>query len=71
MNLSPEVVAQIQQQCMLEARKEYDNLVQQANMQLAHMRAINKQLIHDKSELFRLLKTKVDEILLKESLVRK
>ena len=71
MNVSPEVVAQIQQQCMLEARREYDDLVQQANMQLAHMRAINEQLTQDKSELYQFLKTKVDEILLKESQVRK
>ena len=71
MNVSPEVVAQIQQQCMLEARRECEAFVQQATMQLAHMQAVNEQLIRDKSELFQLLKTKVDEILLKESQVRK
>ena len=71
MNVSPEVVAQIQQQCMLEARGEYEDLVQQASVQLAHMQAINEQLTQDKSELFQLLKSKVDEILLKDSQVRK
>ena len=57
-------VAHIQQQCMLEARREYEALVEQANMQLAHMQAIIEQLNKDKVELQHLLTSKLHEVCL-------
>ena len=64
MNLSPDIVAQIQQQCMLEARREYETVVQEANLQLAHARTIIEQRDKDQLELQQLLTTKLYEVCL-------
>ena len=74
MNLSPEfaeVMARIQQQCILAARREYESFVQEAKSQLAHA---NSQLAHasdiieqrdkDNLELQQSLTTKVHEVCL-------
>ena len=64
MNLSPDIVTQIQQHCMLEARREYETVVQEANTQLAHARAIIEQQERDKSELQQFLATKLHQVCL-------
>ena len=58
------IIAHIQQQCMLEARREYEALVEQANLGLAHMQAIIEQLNKDKDELQHLLTSKLHEVCL-------
>ena len=64
MNLSPDTVVQIQQQCMLEARMEYETVIQEANLQLVHTRNIIEQRERDKLELQQLLTTKLHEVCL-------
>ena len=67
MNVQPEtsdVIAQIHQLCMLEARRECDALVQQANMHLEHTQAIIEQLTKDKSQFQQLLSAKLHEVCL-------
>ena len=64
MNLSPDIVAKIQEQCMLEARSKYQSVVQEANSQLAHAQAIIKEQQKDKLELQNLLSVKLHEVCL-------
>lgn len=64
MNLSQDyaqLVAQIQQECMLEARRQYEGLVTQ---ELLHRQAIIEQLEKDKLELYQFLCNKLHEVCL-------
>ena len=65
MSLVPDfalTVAQIQQQCMVKARREYETVVQEANLQLTHARAIIEQQDRDKLELKQFLTAKLQEV---------
>ena len=64
MNLPPDIVTQIQQHCMLEAKREYETAVQEANSQLAHASDIIEQQERDKLELQQFLATKLHEVCL-------
>lgn len=67
MNLSTdnaEIVAQIQQQCMQEARREYEATVQDTDLQLQHLQAIIVQRTKDNAEVKQLLSAKLHEVCL-------
>ena len=47
---------------MVEARREYENVIQEANLQLTRARAIIEQHDRDKLELKQLLAAKLQEV---------
>lgn len=58
-SLDAQIVAQIEQQCMLQARRECEALVEQ---QLGHAEAVIDQLGKDKTELHQLLVKQLQEV---------
>ena len=57
-----EIVAQVQQQCIQEAKRECDAIVQDANVQLEHLQGIIVQLNKDNFELKQSLSNQLQEV---------